>query len=200
MLNRRTFLASSAATAGLAACGDQAISFDGTQRIEGRVDATRNYMLNNVPMTQPLLSSAKAVLYMPLLTEAGFGVGGAYGEGALRIGDNTVAYYSAAKASIGLQAGAQQYAHALFFNTDAALNDFRSRPVWSASADAFYALPATGMEIGRDTLTMQYPIIAVIFGQSGLMAGAAIEGTKYTRIAGIGAAGATSVIPGLNRG
>ena len=43
-----------------------------------------------------------------LLTEAGFGIGGAYGRGALRINDVTVDYYSAAKATIGFQIGAQQ--------------------------------------------------------------------------------------------
>lgn len=182
LLTRRGFLAASAATAGLAACGDQAISFDGTGRIDARVNAIHTQLLRSVPAAQGLLNNAKGVLYMPLVTEAGFGFGGAYGEGALRIQGATVDYYSASKASFGLQAGAQQYAHVLVFQTDAALADFRRLPGWVAGGGAYYTLPATGQEFSTDSLTSQYPVVAMIFGQSGLMAGAAIEGTKYTRI------------------
>ena len=39
-----------------------------------------------------------------------------------------------------------------------------------------------GMALGADTITAQLPVVAMIFGQAGLMAGASIEGTKYTRI------------------
>ncbi len=62
---------------------------------------------------------------MPLVTEAGLFFGGAYGRGALRIDNVTVDYYSTTKATYGLQIGAQQYAHALFFMTDSALAEFR---------------------------------------------------------------------------
>ena len=61
---------------------------------------------------------------MPLVTEAGFGFGGAYGRGVLQIKGATVDYYSATKASIGFQIGAQQYAHMLFFTTDAGVAGF----------------------------------------------------------------------------
>lgn len=151
-------------------------------RLDARVDATHNYLLQTYPAVAPMLQSAKGVLYMPLMTEAGFGIGGAYGQGALRINNATVDYYSATQASVGFQIGAQQYAHVLIFQTDAALADFRRAPGWVAEAGAYYALPARGMSVGGDTLSAQQPIVAMIFGQSGLMAGAAIAGTKYTRI------------------
>ncbi|HIC66043.1 MAG TPA: hypothetical protein EYO87_08605, partial [Paracoccus sp.] len=89
---------------------------------------------------------------------------------------------SATQASVGFQAGAQQYAHVLIFQTDAALAAFRAAPGWVAGADAYYAVPAGGMSLGADTITAQYPVVAMIFGQSGLIAGAAIDGTKYSRI------------------
>ena len=38
------------------------------------------------------------------------------------------------------------------------------------------------MAVGADTFSAQFPVVAMIFGQSGLIAGAAIEGTKYTRV------------------
>lgn len=51
-----------------------------------------------------------------------------------------------------------------------------------AGAGAFYALPENGLSFGADTVTYNHPILAMIFGETGIMAGAAIEGTKYTRI------------------
>ncbi|MDN5568005.1 MAG: hypothetical protein L0G27_04525, partial [Paracoccus sp. (in: a-proteobacteria)] len=83
---------------------------------------------------------------------------------------------------VGLQAGAQQYAHVLIFQTDQSLAAFRAAPGWVAGAGAFYAVPAGGMAVGTDTFSAQFPVVAMIFGQSGLIAGASIEGTKYNRI------------------
>lgn len=170
-----------AAAAALAGCSN-AIGQDAPSRLDARVDATRNYLLQTYPATAPMLQNAKGVLYMPLMTEAGFGVGGAYGQGALRINNATVDYYSAAQASVGFQIGAQQYAHVLIFQTDAALAEFRRAPGWVAEAGAYYALPARGVSMGTDTITAQQPVVAMVFGQSGLMAGASIAGTKYSRI------------------
>ncbi|RCW83344.1 YSC84-related protein [Paracoccus lutimaris] len=179
-INRRLLLLGGAAL-GLAGCSN-AIGQDAPSRLDARVDATRNYLLQNYPAVAPLVQSARGVLYMPLMTEAGLGFGGAYGQGALRINDVTVDYYSAAQASVGFQIGAQQYAHALIFQTEAALAQFRAAPGWVAEAGAYYALPDHGLSMGTDTITSQQPVLAMIFGQSGLMAGASIAGTKYSRI------------------
>ncbi|MFC3528408.1 YSC84-related protein [Paracoccus mangrovi] len=179
-ISRRALLVGGAAL-GLAGCSN-AVGQDASARLDARVDTTRNYLLQNYPAVAPMVQGAKGVLYMPLMTEAGFGVGGAYGQGALRINDVTVDYYSAAQASIGFQIGAQQYAHVLIFQTEPALADFRRAPGWVADAGAYYALPSGGMSLGADTITAQYPVVAMIFGQSGLMAGASIAGTKYNRI------------------
>ena len=47
------------------------------------------------------------MLVFPKVYKAGIGIGGEYGEGALRVGGKTVDYYSTAAASIGFQLGAQ---------------------------------------------------------------------------------------------
>lgn len=180
-ISRRTLLALGAAGVGLAACNN-GVGSGGGARIDARVDATRDYLLNRYPGTQDLMNKASGVLYMPLMTEASFGIGGAFGQGALRINNATVDYYAAASASIGFQIGAQQYAHALFFMTPDALGEFRSASGWELGADARYALPDRGGAIGTDTTTTLAPVIALVFGQSGLIAGASLAGTKYTRI------------------
>ncbi|PTV96973.1 lipid-binding SYLF domain-containing protein [Rhodobacter aestuarii] len=180
-LSRRTLLLAGGASLGLAACGN-GVGSNGAAKIDARVDATRSYMLRNFTSSQQLLDKSVGVLYMPLMTEAGFGVGGAFGRGALRINNVTVDYYSAASASFGFQIGAQQYAHALFFMTEKALADFRRADGWELGADARYALPDHGAAIGTDTTTTLAPVVVQVFGQSGLIVGASLAGTKYTRI------------------
>ena len=180
MISRRFLIGSAGAAVTLAACGN-GVGGNGAAMIDARVDETRNYLFNSYPGTRDLAAKSLGVLYMPLVTEAGFGIGGAFGRGALRIQGATVDYYSAAKASIGLQIGAQQYAHALFFMTPNALEEFRRSTGWAASADLRYATPEEGASIGKAT-TESEPVIALIFGQQGLIAGATLAGVKYTRI------------------
>jgi lipid-binding SYLF domain-containing protein len=157
------------------------VGSNGGAQIDARVRETQAYLLSKFPGTQQLANRSSGILTMPLVTEAGFGFGGAYGRGVLEIKGAKVDYYSAAKASIGFQIGAQQYAHMLFFTTDQALQDFRRSPGWAASADIRYATPDEGGSIGKETTELD-PVIAFVFGQQGLMAGATLSGVKYTRI------------------
>lgn len=179
-LTRRTALLGLAA-APLAACGN-GIGSDGAARIDARVDQTLRYMYDRFPGTVTLAEKASGILVMPVVTEAGLGIGGSYGRGALRIGPTTVDYYSTTSASAGFQIGAQQYAHVLFFMTPEALADFRAASGWIAGADVSYALNNDGQTVRAETTTSLSPVIAVIFGQAGLRVGATLEGGKYTRI------------------
>lgn len=181
-LNRRIFTFSILAGAGtLAACGN-GIGGRGGATIDARVDATLAEMYRAYPNTVSLAEKANGMLVMPLVTEAGFGFGGAYGRGALRVGGVTVDYYSVAKASGGLQIGAQQYAHVLFFMTEAALTDFRRSSGWAAGADLEYVVSDQGDSLNADTTTVLSPVLAAVFGRAGLRIGATLEGSKYTRI------------------
>ncbi|MES2846398.1 MAG: YSC84-related protein [Pseudomonadota bacterium] len=180
IVSRRVFLCSAGATLLLGACAN-GVGGNGAQQIDARVDATRDYLFDRYPGTRELADRARGVLFMPLITEAGFGIGGAYGRGALRIGGVSVDYYSSTKATFGFQIGAQQYAHALFFMTDQALADFRRGSGWAAGADVRYATPDMGASIGKETTELD-PVIALVFGQQGLIAGATLSGVKYTRI------------------
>lgn len=180
-LSRRIFLGAGGSALLLTACAN-GVGSAGAQQIDARVDATRDYLFSRYPGTRDLAARSAGVLYMPLITEAGLIYGGAYGRGALRIRDVTVDYYSATKASIGLQVGAQQYAHALFFTNDAALAAFRSGPGWAASGDIRYATPETGGSLGKQTNEIDAGVQAFVFGQQGLLAGASLSGVKYTRI------------------
>ena len=182
-LTRRALLAGAAAgaTAALSGCANP-VGSTGGERIDRRVDATRDFLFQRYPGMEELAGKAAGILYMPLVTKAGFGVGGSYGRGALRIEGATVDFYSALQASIGFQIGAQQYAHALFFMTPEALQEFRTSSGWSVGAEAEYALIDRGGNLSARTLTARAPVLAFVFGQAGLIVGATLEGTKYQRI------------------
>ncbi len=180
IITRRGMLAGAGAAGLLAGCGN-GVGSNGAAEIDARVSATQDFLFNRYPGTRDLASRAYGVLYMPLITEAGLVWGGAYGRGALRIQGVTVDYYSATKASFGLQIGAQQYGHALFFMTQEALSEFRRSSGWAVSADLRYATPEEGATIGKATTEID-PVVALIFGQQGLIAGATLAGVKYTRI------------------
>ncbi|GGB08851.1 lipid-binding SYLF domain-containing protein [Allosediminivita pacifica] len=168
--------------AALVAGCNNGIGSPGAARIDARVDQTLNSLYSQYPSTRDLAQKSVGTLVMPLVNEAGFGLGGAYGRGALRVGGATVDYYSVSKASAGLQIGAQQYSHVLFFMTENALTSFRRSPGWAAGANVAYATLTEGQALAAETTTSLAPVIAVIFGQSGLRVGATLEGVKYTRI------------------
>jgi lipid-binding SYLF domain-containing protein len=181
LISRRNFALSALATTTLSACGN-GIGGSGASVIDSRANSTLAFMYNNYPGTRDLAAKASGMLVMPVVTEAGLGLGGSFGRGALRIGETTVDYYSAAAASAGLQIGAQQYSTVLFFMTQQSLTDFRRASGWAAGADIEYALNSTGETLRAETTTSLAPVIAVVFAQAGFRAGATVEGTKYTRI------------------
>jgi lipid-binding SYLF domain-containing protein len=164
----------------LAAC-DNSQGSAGAATIDRRVQNGLAFMYDNYPETVQLRDKAVGKLVMPMVGQAGFIVGGSYGEGALLIDDVTVDYYSATQASIGFQIGAQQFAYVIFFLTPEALRQFRTSPGWSGGATAELTGGDQGVGISASTLT-QNTSVAFLFARQGLMAGATIQGTKFTRI------------------
>jgi len=181
-LTRRGFtLGALAGVPVLAACGN-GVGSPGGAKIDARVNATLSHMYSNYPGTRDLADKASGILVMPVVTEGGIFVGGGFGRGALRIDNVTVDYYSATKGSVGLQFGAQQFAHVLFFMTDESLERFRRSSGWAAGGDIEYVFNDRGENLRAETTTSTSPVVAVIFGQAGLMAGVSLEGMKYSRI------------------
>ncbi len=181
-LSRRAFTLCALSGLGVAAACGNGVGSNKAAKIDARVDTTLNQMYATYPNTVTLAEKSSGMLVMPLVTEAGLGLGGAYGRGALRVNGVTVDYYSTVKGSAGLQIGAQQYAHVLFFMTEDALMDFRRSSGWAAGGDLEYVIRDEGDSIAADTNTLRSPVLAAVFGRAGLRVGATLEGTKYTRI------------------
>ncbi len=175
---RRSFIVAGSATA---ACSNSIIS-GSRDSIDRRVDNARAELFNSVSGARQLAEKAAGLLIIPDVTQAGFMVGGAYGEGALMIGDAKVAYFSLATASFGIQAGVQRYHHALFFMTQETLAGFRYSDGWELGVDAQYTTSQDSASFGITTNTINLPVYALIYGQQGLIAGATFEGAKYSSL------------------
>lgn len=152
------------------------------QTIDAGVDSTLSRLYDDASGSRELVSKAKGVLIFPSVIDAGFVVGGQYGEGSLRVNGHTVGYYSTATGSVGWQIGAQSRAIIFLFMTDESLRRFRSTDGWSAGGDASVAVLKVGANGNVDTSTATGQVEAFVLTNTGLMAGASLEGTKVTRL------------------
>ena len=152
------------------------------KEINSEVNAALKLFSQHVKGGKEFLNAAKGVLVIPNIVKAGLGVGGEYGEGAMRIGGKTVEYYSLAAGSVGFQIGAQKTNLILVFIQDEVLKNFRKSSGWKAGVDGSVAFIDVGAGKSLDTVNVKDPIVAFMFGQRGLMANATVEGAKFTKL------------------
>jgi lipid-binding SYLF domain-containing protein len=138
------------------------------------------YQLN--PAHRELVGRAKGVLVFPHITKGGVGVGGQFGEGALRIDGKNVAYYSITSASVGLTLGLAKHKEVILFMTQEALDKFTNSHGWTIGADTGVAVLSKGAGGDYDTQTLQRPILGFVFGEKGLIGDVSLEGSKVTKL------------------
>lgn len=152
------------------------------REIDIKVDATLDEFVAEVKGGSRFLKEAKGVLVFPDIIKAGFGIGGEYGEGALRIGGKTVDYYSTAAASIGFQLGAQQKAVILVFLEQHALDKFRNSDGWEVGVDGSVAVVEWGKGVDINSHDFDDPVVGFVLSNKGLMYNLTLEGSKITKI------------------
>jgi lipid-binding SYLF domain-containing protein len=190
-MKRRSFLIGSGAALSLvAASGCSTTSSSSTpaeagakrREIDAGVDSTLTRLYGEIPGSQELLQKSKGVLVFPQVLAAGVGIGGEYGEGALRSGGRTIDYYKTTTGSLGFQLGAQSKAIIIAFMTDPAYQQFRNSSGWTAGADASVALLKVGANGRVDTSTATEPVVGFVLTNSGLMFNLSLAGTKVSKL------------------
>jgi lipid-binding SYLF domain-containing protein len=134
------------------------------------------------PSARELGRKAAGFLVFPSVYKAGFGIGGAYGEGVLIVGGNPAGYYNLVSASFGFQMGAQAQTLIIMFMTEQSLASFRSAYGWKAGVDGSIVVATLGAGGTIDTDTLTSPIIAFVLDPKGLMYSLSLEGSKFTKI------------------
>ncbi len=150
--------------------------------LNAKANASLTELYAKTDSARSLSKKSAGMLVFPAVYKAGFGIGGEYGEGVLRIKGKTVDYYSTAGASIGFQLGAQKKSIVILFMTQAVLSDFRNSQGWEAGVDGSVAIAEFGAGKDFDTKTVTSPIVGFVFSNKGLMYNLSLEGSKITKI------------------
>jgi lipid-binding SYLF domain-containing protein len=179
-MKRKLFAATGLAAAALLM---SAVSFGATKaEIDERVHVAMHQFYELNAQHKDLIARAKGVLVFPRITKGGVGVAGEFGEGALRIDGNNVAYYSVSSASVGLTLGLAKHKEVILFMTQDALDKFQSSHGWTIGADTNVAVLSKGAGGEYDSKTLQRPILGFVFGEKGLIGDVSLEGSKITKL------------------
>ena len=152
------------------------------KEINASVDVALDRFYKDIKGAKEFANIAKGMLVMPGVKKAAVGIGGEYGEGALRVNGQSVAYYNFAAASYGLQIGAQAKDMIIAFMTDEALKNFQGSKGWEAGVDGNIAVIELGAGGVLDTKSIKDPIVAFVFDVKGLMADISLKGGKFTKL------------------
>ncbi len=146
-------------------------------------EAALESLYGKEPLAKAIREKAAGVLVFPSITKAGFIVGGSSGDGVLFKNGRAIDYYKTASVSVGFQAGMQSFGYALFFMTDAALENFRkSDSGWDAGAEANVVVAQSGASAEATAETAKSEIVAFVFDQKGVMGGVSLGGQKVTKV------------------
>ena len=150
------------------------------------------------PAVAPFFDSAYGYAIFPTIGKGGFVVGGAYGKGRVYANGVQTGTASVTQASIGLQAGGQAFSQIIFFEDQAAYDNFTGGNFeFDAKAEAVAitagasaqagttgdtaGASAGGVDGAGDQAQTMYKngMATFTFAKGGLMAGAAIGGQKF---------------------
>ena len=152
------------------------------REIDAQTNQALHLLYSTQPRTRALARRATAIPVFPQIIKAGLIIGGESGDGALRVGGETVGYYNISAASFGLQAGGQRFSYALFFMNQAALQYLQKSDGWAIGSGPSVAVLDKGAAASLTSETLTQDVYAIPFGEHGLMAGIGLEGSKITPI------------------
>lgn len=150
--------------------------------IDRDVDKAIEVFKEEVNGAEVFLNQSAGLLVFPRVIKVGVAIGGETGEGALRVGGQTVDYYRTSAGSFGFQLGAQAKSIVIAFMTQEALDKFRSSSGWKAGVDGSVALIDMGAGKSFDTNNIKDPVVGFVFGSKGLMYNLTLEGSKFSKL------------------
>jgi lipid-binding SYLF domain-containing protein len=149
--------------------------------VNSKVGFAIERLYKEVPGSDGVIKKASGVLVFPGVVKAGFIIAGEGGQGALMVGGKIVAHYDIMSASVGFQGGAEKKDIIMAFMDADSLKKFRDSNGWKAGADGSVTLINVGANAKVDLTKINEPIVGFVVGQSGLMAGVSLDGSKISR-------------------
>jgi lipid-binding SYLF domain-containing protein len=151
-------------------------------KIDSEANKALQVFKDEVNGAQVFLDQAAGYLIFPKVYKVGVGLGAETGEGALRVGGQTIAYYRTTAGSVGLQLGAQAKSIVIAFMTKESLQKFRDSSGWKVGVDGSVALIDIGVGKTIDSDNVRDPVVGFIFGSKGLMYNLTLEGSKFSKL------------------
>jgi Las17-binding protein actin regulator len=132
-------------------------------------------LVNDNPTIENHFNEAYGFAIFPVITKAGLGIGGAGGKGLVFEDKTVIGRASLAQATLGLQAGGQQYQEVVFFENKEALDKFKAGKIKFSGQASAVALKA-----GAST-DIDYQDGVAIFTKvkGGIMAEASVGGQNF---------------------
>jgi lipid-binding SYLF domain-containing protein len=152
------------------------------KEIDASADAVMDRFYKQVKDAREVVKRSKGLLIFPSVKKGALIVGGEYGKGVMRIGNQAVDYYRMISGSIGLQIGGQAKDVIIAFMSSDALKTFRDSKGWEAGVDGNVALITIGAGESATTTIGDKPIVGFVFDVKGLIADMSFKGAKFTKL------------------
>ncbi len=150
--------------------------------IEGDANAALSKFYSEVAGSKAYLQKVKGYVVFPDVVEAGFFIGGKYGEGLLRVAGKTEGFYSITAASAGFLAGGAKYSLVIALTSDEALKKFMHDDDWESEIDVNMAMAKWNSEEELDDIDFGTDMIGFVFDSKGMLGNFTLEGTKFEKI------------------
>ena len=151
------------------------VSYPRDSKLANETDEAIRDLYKSNPDIKKHFHNAHAFAVFPKITKGGLGVGGAGGKGLVFENYGVIGGASLAQATIGLQAGGQQYSEVIFFEDKAALDRFKGGKIkFSGQASAVALKDGASVDV-------DYQDGVAVFTKAigGLMAEASLGGQKF---------------------
>lgn len=140
------------------------------------VDEAINRLKNRDPSLKLFFNKAHGYAIFPTVGKAGFGLGGAYGEGEVYRQGKFIGTSSLSQLTIGFQLGGQAYTEIIFFKDKHALDDFTSGNFeFNAQASAVAVTAGASADADYDN-----GVAIFTMPKGGLMYEASVGGQKFS--------------------
>lgn len=127
------------------------------------------------PSISKFFSGSAGYAVFPTVGKGAIGVGGAGGSGVLFEKGNPIGKTSLAQVTVGLQLGGQSYSEIVFFQTAAALTDFK-KGTFALAAQVSAVAAAAGASANAK---YQHGVAVFTIAKGGLMYEASVGGQKF---------------------
>ena len=156
-------------------CSTAPKTAEGKVELTSKVQTAKENAIKSDAGLKKFFDEAAGYAVFPTVGKGAIGVGGAYGKGQLYEGGQLAGYCTLTQASIGLALGGQAYTELIFFETQAALDRFKTGNFAFAAQASAVALKSGASANAKYT----DGVAVFTMSEAGLMYEASVGGQKF---------------------